>query len=96
MRPISSASVSRRYFTPGPVPDADELRKALDGDPALLWHAGVAVVGSRSPTAGGRDNARAFARAFALSGNAVVSGMASGIDAAAHNAALEIQNKQKK
>ncbi|MEP6907390.1 MAG: DNA-processing protein DprA, partial [Pseudoxanthomonas sp.] len=26
----------------------------VDGDPALLWHAGVAVVGSRSPTAGGR------------------------------------------
>ena len=63
----------------------------VDGDPALLWHAGVAVVGSRSPTAGGRDNARAFARAFALSGTAVVSGMASGIDAAAHNAALEVE-----
>ncbi|HLM53333.1 MAG TPA: DNA-processing protein DprA, partial [Pseudoxanthomonas sp.] len=28
----------------------------VDGDPSLLWHAGVAVVGSRSPTAGGCDN----------------------------------------
>ena len=60
----------------------------VDGDPSLLWHAGVAVVGSRSPTAGGRDNASAFARALALSGVAVISGMATGIDAAAHQAAL--------
>ena len=37
----------------------------VDGDPSLLWHAGVAIVGSRSPTGCGRDNARAFARAFA-------------------------------
>lgn len=60
----------------------------VDGDPALLWHAGVAIVGSRSPTAGGRANAHAFARAFAASGTAVISGMAAGIDAAAHEAAL--------
>jgi DNA processing protein len=60
----------------------------VDGDPSLLWHAGVAIVGSRSPTAGGRDNARSFARAFAASGTAVISGMAAGIDAAAHEAAL--------
>ena len=32
------------------------------GDPALLWHPSVAVVGSRAPTPGGRDNAAAFAR----------------------------------
>ena len=62
----------------------------VDGDPALLWHAGVAVVGSRSPTPGGRDNAQAFARAFALSSTTVISGMAAGIDAAAHLAALGV------
>ena len=60
----------------------------VEGDSALLWHAGVAIVGSRSPTAGGRDNAYAFAKAFAASGTAVISGMATGIDAAAHEAAL--------
>lgn len=64
----------------------------VDGDPSLLWHAGVAMVGSRSPTAGGRDNARAFARAFALSGTSVISGMAAGIDAAAHEAALAVDS----
>ena len=62
----------------------------VDGDPSLMWHAGVAVVGSRSPTAGGRDNAQAFARAFALSGTSVISGMAAGIDAAAHHASLGV------
>ena len=60
----------------------------VDGYPSLLWRAGVAVVGSRSPTAGGRDNAYSFAKAFAASGTAVISGMAAGIDAAAHEAAL--------
>lgn len=58
------------------------------GNPALLWHPAVAVVGSRSPTPGGRDNAADFARALAASGLAVASGLAAGIDAAAHEAAL--------
>ena len=58
------------------------------GDPACLWHPSVAVVGSRSPSAGGRDNAADFARAFAASGLAVTSGLAAGIDTAAHDGAL--------
>lgn len=59
------------------------------GDPGLLWHPAVAVVGSRGPTAGGRDNARAFSRALAAAGFAVGSGLAAGIDRVAHEAALE-------
>ncbi|MCD9027351.1 DNA-processing protein DprA [Luteimonas sp. BDR2-5] len=59
------------------------------GDPALLWHPSVAIVGSRAPTAGGRDNAAAFAHRFAASGLAVASGLASGIDTAAHAATLD-------
>lgn len=58
------------------------------GDPALLWHPSVAVVGSRNPSAGGRDNAYAFARALAASGFAVASGLAAGVDTAAHQGAL--------
>ena len=58
------------------------------GDAHLLWHPAVAVVGSRAPTAGGRDHARDFARAFAATGLAVCSGLAAGIDTAAHEATL--------
>jgi DNA processing protein len=58
------------------------------GDPALLWHPMVAVVGSRAPSAGGADNAFDFARALAASGLVVASGLAAGIDTAAHAGAL--------
>jgi len=64
----------------------------VEGDPNLLWRPAVAVVGSRSPTAGGRDNACAFSRALATAGIVVVSGMAAGIDTAAHEAALAAPN----
>lgn len=58
-------------------------RRELLGSPAL------AVVGSRNPTPQGRDNAVAFARHLSESGLCIVSGMASGIDGAAHLGALE-------
>ena len=60
------------------------------GDPTLLWHPSIAVVGSRGPTAGGRDNARGFARALARAGFCVASGLAAGVDRAAHEATLEV------
>lgn len=59
------------------------------GNADLLWHAQIAIVGSRNPTAGGRDTATAFAEAFARSGLVVTSGLADGIDAAAHMATLK-------
>lgn len=61
----------------------------IAGDPDALWMPQVAVVGSRNPTAGGLDHARDFAAAFARLGFCVTSGMAAGIDSAAHKAALD-------
>jgi DNA processing protein len=61
----------------------------IAGDPNLLWHAQIAVVGSRNATAGGIDNARDFARALVAAGLTITSGMAEGVDAAAHLAALD-------
>lgn len=50
----------------------------------------IAIVGTRRATATGLEAARRFARAFAESGFAVVSGLALGIDGAAHQGALEV------
>ena len=53
------------------------------------WPPGIAVVGSRNPTPQGAANARQFGMSFAQAGLTVVSGMALGVDAAAHEGALE-------
>ncbi|MEJ5126104.1 DNA-processing protein DprA [Comamonas sp. MYb21] len=60
------------------------------GAQGLAWpHRALALVGSRNPTPQGELNARAFAQALARQGVTVVSGLALGIDAAAHAGALE-------
>ena len=61
----------------------------VDGDPDTLWQPQIAVIGSRNPTAGGRDNALDFAAELSRQGLTVTSGMASGIDSIAHGAALD-------
>jgi DNA processing protein len=53
------------------------------------WPSALAVVGSRNPTPQGRVNARHFAHSLAQAGLTVVSGLALGIDGAAHEGALE-------
>ncbi len=61
----------------------------VDGDPGCLWQPQIAVIGTRNPTAGGLDHARDFASTLARQGITITSGLASGIDSAAHTAALD-------
>lgn len=79
-------------------PDYPPLLAALEdpppvlfvrGDPGLLARSHVAIVGSRNPTRPGEETARDFAGALVAAGLGVVSGLAAGIDAAAHRGALE-------
>lgn len=79
--------------------DADYPAALLEtADPPLLLYAigrvellrseSLAIVGSRNPTPQGRENAQAFAAELARAGLTIVSGMALGIDGAAHAGAL--------
>jgi len=58
------------------------------GDVSVLSKPGVALVGTRKATAYGRETAKSFAAGLARAGWAVFSGLALGIDAAAHEGAL--------
>jgi DNA processing protein len=73
------------------IPDPPLMLYAL-GQTAALQNLkaeqSLAMVGSRNPTPQGLANAREFARALASSGLTIVSGMALGIDGAAHDGAL--------
>ena len=60
----------------------------LQGDAALLASPCLSMVGSRRPTPHGRDNARHFAQVLAGQGWTIVSGLAAGVDGAAHEGAL--------
>ncbi len=59
------------------------------GDPGLLSEPQLAVVGSRNPSAGGRDNAFEFASFLSRCGLLITSGLALGIDSQAHRGALD-------
>lgn len=60
----------------------------LKGDPDWLTRPMIAIVGSRNATAQGLRDARAFAQSLSEAGFTVVSGLALGIDAAAHEGGL--------
>lgn len=60
------------------------------GNKELLKTKGIAIVGSRKCTEKGKINSRMFAANIAKAGFTVISGMAEGIDAAAHIGALDV------
>lgn len=75
-----------------------EIRRAppilyVWGDPATLSLPQIAVVGSRSPTPGGRENAMQFSRELAANGVTITSGLALGVDVAAHSGVLSAKGK---
>ena len=80
-------------------PDYPALLKELPDPPLALWIDGarsdllnspqLAMVGSRKPTANGRETARRFARYLSERGLTIVSGLATGIDGASHRGGLQ-------
>jgi DNA processing protein len=82
--------------------DYPQQLKQIVGTPSLLYLRGnienlhlpqIAVVGSRRMTRGGADNARAWSQYLAAGGFAITSGLALGVDGAAHRGALQAKGK---
>jgi DNA processing protein len=61
------------------------------GNPDLLNDPQLAIVGSRNPSAQGRETAHEFSEYLAGRGLAITSGLAVGVDSAAHRGALRAQ-----
>ncbi|AKS40699.1 DNA-processing protein DprA [Wenzhouxiangella marina] len=59
------------------------------GEPSALIAPQLAIVGSRNATAGGLHHARDFAATIARAGFTITSGLAAGVDAAAHGGCLD-------
>lgn len=83
-------------------PHYPPLLRTLADPPLALYCCGatdllatpqLAIVGSRNPTPGGLDNARAFAQDLATAGLTITSGLALGIDGAAHEGALAAKGR---
>ena len=73
------------------IPDPPVLLY-VSGNAKLLSSPALAVVGSRNATPQGLKNAQSFSRAFSDAGFAIVSGLALGVDSAAHAGGLEGRN----
>jgi DNA processing protein len=91
---------ARHHLVPFTDPKYPRLLAELQHRPLALYAAGnlealgepqLAAVGSRNPTRPGSDTAFELARALAERGLGIVSGLASGIDTAAHRGALAAQ-----
>jgi len=78
---------------PGPLQAPDSDVQKQQAAPAQWLADGlrdcIAIVGSRNPTPQGAANARSFGQALASAGLTIVSGLAHGVDGAAHEGALD-------
>jgi DNA processing protein len=74
------------------IPDSPPVL-FVSGNPDILSLPQIAIVGSRNATAGGRENAHQFALHLAEAGFVITSGLAEGVDAAAHAGTLAAGGK---
>lgn len=90
--------VNNNYFIPVSSPDYPSLLKQIPDPPIGLYVRGdkgvlnslqIGMVGSRNPTPSGKRTAHEFARGLTELGITITSGLAVGIDTAAHTGALE-------
>ena len=93
---------ANHHLVPWSADEYPSLLKEIARPPVVLFVCGsvdalslpqLAIVGSRKATHGGNDNARNFAHYLALHGFCITSGLALGIDAAAHHGALAAKGK---
>lgn len=93
------ASLSDQAIIPFSSPDYPRLLREIADPPLLLFVRGqvsalqsaqLAIVGSRHATSGGIQNAKQFAANLAAYGLTITSGLALGIDGAAHGGVLEV------
>lgn len=92
------AKTQARYIVTYNSPDYPQLLKEISDAPPILFVAGelgclnqpqIAIVGSRNPTPQAMETAARFASELSVSGLVITSGLALGIDAAAHQGALK-------
>ena len=81
---LLGAGILKKNVPPAPGASAQEATKTIANDLSRC----IAMVGTRNPTPQGATNARQFAQHFSAAGLTVVSGLALGIDGAAHEGAL--------
>jgi len=91
-------SKNHSFWTPSD-PEYPQLLWEIPDPPPVLYHHGnlnkwseesaIAIIGTRNPSSYGRKWARKIAKALAEHGFIVVSGLAEGIDAEAHQSCLE-------
>lgn len=90
-----------RFLTPDDTAYPDRLKEIYDppvvlwirGDATLLARPGIAVVGTRQPSPYGAGMAEMLSRDLANRGLTILSGMARGVDTAAHKGALDAGGK---